>query len=299
MAVDLVAIRKRVAELSGVRRNSNIQLWKPGVGTYKVRGLPWKLSPDGQPFVERWFYYIGNGPGILAPNQFGKPDPIKNLINKLYSSGKPEDRELAKKLQPKMRAYMPIIVRGEEDKGVLVWSFGKMIYQKLLSYYLNEEVGDILDPTDGFDLDVAIAQQPGKQFQDTNVEAARRPRKLHDDANEAKKWLDAVPNIDDMYKLKSPEEIENVLNNWLNGGDAQPSQSDGTSKGAAGDDELDKLVNEVKNETKTKPVEETKPAAKKAPKKASVNAADLEDATPPAAKQDLDAAFAELMDQDE
>ena len=41
---------------------------------------------DGQPFKERWFYYnIGNNPGLLAPHQFGKPDPIQELINKLIS----------------------------------------------------------------------------------------------------------------------------------------------------------------------------------------------------------------------
>jgi hypothetical protein len=42
MAIDLEAIRKRVAQLSGGYKNSAIQLWKPGVGEYKVRGLAWK-----------------------------------------------------------------------------------------------------------------------------------------------------------------------------------------------------------------------------------------------------------------
>jgi hypothetical protein len=122
MAIDLEAIRKRVAQLSGNYKNSSIQLWKPGVGEYKIRGLAWKNAPEGSPIIEKWFYYLGNGPGILTPNQFGKPDPIQDLIRKLYSSGKPEDKTLAKKLLPKMRAYLPIIVRGEEAKGVQVWS---------------------------------------------------------------------------------------------------------------------------------------------------------------------------------
>jgi hypothetical protein len=132
MAIDLEAIKRRVAELSGVKKSSSVQLWKPGIGEHKIRCLPWKNAPDGQPFMERWFYYIGENAGILAPNQFGKPDPINDLIRKLYSSGKPDDRLLAKKLQPKMRCYAPVVVRGQEDKGVMVWSFGKIVYQRML-----------------------------------------------------------------------------------------------------------------------------------------------------------------------
>lgn len=284
MAVDLEAIKKKLLELSGQRRNSNIQLWKPGPGDYKVRGLPWKNADAATPFKELYFYYLGNGPGILAPNQFGKPDPINDLIRKCYNSGKPDDRNLAKKLHSKMRAYMPIIVRGQEDKGVQVWSFGKQIYSKLLTYYTNEEVGDILDPKDGFDLSVSIKQQPGKQFQDTDVEAARRPKPLSEDAAQAKTWLEAVPDLGDMYKLKSEQEIKTLLQNWLDGG-ATTDQSDGTSRGPVSNDELDKLVNEVKAEVKTDA---------ESPAKAKVKAKKAE-TTDPVEKKSLDDAFAELM----
>jgi len=276
MSIDLEAIRRRVAELSGVKKTSSVQLWKPSLGEHKIRCLPWKNSPDGQPFAERWFYYIGDNPGILAPNQFGKPDPINDLIRKLYSSGKPDDRVLAKKLQPKMRCYSPVIVRGEEDKGVQVWSFGKLVYQRMLGFFLDEEVGDILSPTEGFDLKVSITKQPGKQFNDTTVDPARRPTKLHDDVKQMETWLNSIPNLDDMYRLKSTQEIETVLNNWLNGGsttDATPEMS----RGSAQTDALDDLVAEVKSTT-------DKPSVKKMKKDSSE-----------AKKQSLDDAFADLM----
>jgi hypothetical protein len=211
MGIDLEAIKRRVAELSGVKKTSSVQLWKPSLGEHKIRCLPWKNSPDGQPFAERWFYYIGDNAGILAPHQFGKPDPINDLIKKLYSSGKPDDRVLAKKLQPKMRCYAPVVVRGEEDKGVQVWAFGKLVYQRMLGFFLDEEVGDILSPTEGFDLKISITKQPGKQFNDTTVDPARRPTKLHDDSKQMETWLNSIPNIDDMYRLKSTQEIETVL----------------------------------------------------------------------------------------
>ena len=298
MAVDLEAIRRRVQELNGNRRTSSVQLWKPEIGEYKVRGLPWKDAPDGMPFIERWFYYIGSGPGIVAPHQFGKPDPINDLIRKLFGSGKPDDRLLAKKLLPKMRAYMPVIVRGQEDKGVQVWAFGKPIYQRLLGFFTEEDVGDILDPSQGFDLKVSVTHTPGKMFMgkpslDTVVDPARRQSKLSDDATQAKTWLDSVPNLDDMYKLKSVQEIETLLNNWLNGGEATASDSDGSSKGASPTgDELDKLVDEVKSETKaTEPAKAPAEKPKGKSKKATADA----DEEAPVEKKSLDDAFAELM----
>src|ERR1700676_4774567 len=105
-------------------------MWKPEPGEHKVRGLPNKFAQDGMPLIERWFYFIGENRGFLAPKQFGKPDPVNEFIRSLYQSGKKEDREVAKKLQPKMYAYMPIIVRGQEDKGVQIWKFSKNVYQR-------------------------------------------------------------------------------------------------------------------------------------------------------------------------
>ncbi len=301
MAVDLAAIRKRVQELSGQRRTSSVQLWKPEAGEYKVRGVPWKSTPDGMPFIERRFYYLGDNPRVLAPSQFGKPDPINDLIRKLYSTKNPDDRELAKKLQPKMTAYMAVIVRGQEDKGVQVWSFNKFIYQRLLGFFTDSEVGDILDPLEGFDLKVSITPSAkkfnGRTVMDTVVDASRRPSKLHDDAEIAKKWLDGVPNIDDMYQQKTSQEVEQMLNTWLAGG-ASSSADEGSARGSERPkDDLDKLADELKTEVKstvaTTPKSEEKPARKNVAKKA-----DLDDETP-AVKQSLDDAFSELMEDGE
>jgi hypothetical protein len=281
MAIDLEAIKRRVAELSGVKKTSAVQMWKPTVGEYKVRCLPWKNAAEGQPFMERWFYYIGENAAILSPNQFGKPDPINDLIRKLYSSGKPDDRVLAKKLAPKMRCYAPVVVRGEEDKGVQVWSFGKIVYQRMLGFFLDEEVGDILDPNSGFDLKVTISKAPGKQFNDTMVDPARRPSKLHDDQKVMANWLEHVPNIDDMYRLKTTQEIEAVLNNWLSGGTTEEVVSTPeTTRGPAPVDALDDLVAEVKAAAPEKP-KKVKKADDDSPK-----------------KQSLDDAFADLMGDD-
>ena len=35
-------------------------------------------------------------------------------------------------MEPKMRTYVPVLVRGKESEGVKFWGFGKLVYQELL-----------------------------------------------------------------------------------------------------------------------------------------------------------------------
>ena len=93
MAIDLDAIRKKLNQLSG-NNSKRRAMWRPPEGeTVSVRILGF-TDNDGNPFKERWFYYnIGNNPGLLAPYQFGKPDPIQELITKLRDDGSKESYE--------------------------------------------------------------------------------------------------------------------------------------------------------------------------------------------------------------
>lgn len=280
MALDLEAIRKKIQQLNnGGKKTSAYQMWKPEPGEYKVRVLPWKSTPDGVPFLERWIYYIGDNRPILAPYQFGKPDPILRLQKKLYSSGKEEDKRIAKSLNAKMQAYAPLIVRGNEEAGIFLWSFSKTIYNKLLNYFVDDEVGPINDPLEGWDLKVIVTKVPGKKYADKAVEASRKSSKLSDDSSRVKALLAAVPdNIDDMWEEKSEAEIESILTEWLAAG--APIKDDFDSSKKSEPDAVDKLAAEVSD---AKPV---------ATKRKKVDA-DVE--TP---KQSLDDAFNELMSAD-
>ncbi len=228
MAIDFDAIRKKLNQLSGNNSRRNV-MWRPQEGeeaTVRILSFP---DNDGQPFKERWFYYnIGNNPGLLAPYQFGKTDPIQELINKLRDEGSKESYELAKKLYPKMRSYAPVVVRGEEDKGVRLWSFGKTVYQSLLNIMLDEDYGDITDPTDGRDVKVMCTKQPGRMWAMTEVRP-RGKQSLLAETKQAKEWLDAIPDLDEMYTCKTYEELEKIVNDWLNGD--EETESSGTTRG--------------------------------------------------------------------
>ena len=182
MAIDFNAIRAKLNQLSGVNSKKRV-MWRPPEGeTVTVRILGF-TDNDGNPFKERWFYYnIGNNPGLLAPYQFGKPDPIQELINKLRDDGSKESYELAKKLYPKMRCYAPVIVRGEEERNVRLWAFGKSVYQTLLNYMLDEDYGDITDPHEGRDVRITCQKNPGQMWSTTDVRPRGKDSPLSEDS---------------------------------------------------------------------------------------------------------------------
>lgn len=223
MAFNADAIRKKLADLSGKNSKKNLT-WRPEEGkTYNVRFISFPSS-DGTPFKELQFYYgIGDKAGFLAPNQFGKPDPVQELINKLRSDDSKDSYELAKKLYPKMRFFGAVVIRGEEDKGVRIWSFGKTVYQDLLNVMLDADYGDITDPKKGYDIKVSCEKQPGKQFADTSIRPRPNPSPLHEDSSQAKQWLDSIPNLEEIHTLKPYEEIKRALDEWINPGSATES----------------------------------------------------------------------------
>ena len=56
-------------------------------------------------------------------------------------------------MEPKLRTFVPVVVRGEEGEGVRFWGFGKTVYQEILGY-IDPDYGDITDPTSGRDLTI-------------------------------------------------------------------------------------------------------------------------------------------------
>ncbi len=253
MAIDLEKIRKRIEQLNSNRSagdNSSSILWRPKPGKYVIRTLPWAKMPDGEVYPERWFYYdIGPRGGLVAPDQFGQADPVKELRIKCFEDGRPEMRELGKKLFPRMKAYIPIVIRGHEAEGVKLWAVSKTVHSEMLNYYLDSSLNEaplgIGDTEAGFDIDVEITAtpglMPGQTFTKakTGIPRARKASKLSDDKEQAAKWLASIPNIDEMYPCPSYEEVKGHVDAWFAStrqapvADAAPKAADSEKKPAA------------------------------------------------------------------
>lgn len=232
MAIDLDKIRQKVAQLSGKGKKNN--LWWPEVDKdYNVRIIPWQDGNDGSPYKERAFYYgIGGAKAILAPFQFGKDDPIQSLINKLRKGGTPGELELAKQFYPKRKYYIPVVVRGEEELGVRLWSVNKETLTDVLNLMLGD-AGDVSDVKEGRDI-LVKCMPSGRKFQGRDVAKITIQPKMAvtvaGTAKQLKEWTSSFPNLDEMYSLMSADDIEKHVNDHLNKGAA----SDGTERSTNG-----------------------------------------------------------------
>ena len=222
MALDIAKIRAR---LDSVKNNGKAggSFWRPKDGTQAIRIVP---TQDGDPFKDFWFHYnVGNNPGFLSPKKnFGEEDPLNDFVRKLFNEGTEESIKMAKSLMARQRFFSPVLVRGEEDKGVRIWGFGKRAYEQLLQLVLNPEYGDITDVETGTDLVITYGKPPGAQYPQTGITPRRRSSPLCDDAvggpDRCAELLDNIPNFDELFPRKTPQEIQVMLDEWLAGEDS-------------------------------------------------------------------------------
>lgn len=242
MAVDLSKLKNRLSSLTS-KNNQTQLLWKPKAGEQVIRIVPYKYQPDN-PFIELKFHYgiggkdsAGNqvNKTYLSPDTFHRPDPIVEFSNRLKKNGSKEDWRRGKDMEPKMRTFVPVIVRGEEDLGVRFWGFGKQVYQDILSFMADPDYGDITDLLNGKDVTVIFttAEKSGKNFPETTIRVKPKTTPAVDPTNSALvEALKNQVNILDLFPEPTYEELKNAMNAWLNPGDeppvdvSEPSQPD-------------------------------------------------------------------------
>ncbi len=224
MPVNVQKLAERLKQFEdGAKASENAKLlWKPKEGKQYVRLVPYKFNTE-VPFIELKFYYKLGGNNYLAPCTFGKPDPILETIEALRSSGSNEEKEIADKLAPVTRTYAPVIVRGEEDKGVRFWGFGVQVYKQLLKLMTNTKYGDITSWTDGRDIEVEFHKESnkkgkdGKSFPETAILADPTTTPVVDPKRrDLMEKLKEQTDILTIFPLKSYDELKTAVEKWLN-----------------------------------------------------------------------------------
>ena len=221
MAIDLDKMKARKAALEGKGGGGNRDtFWRPQDGEQTIRIVP---TADGDPFKDFWFHYnVGNNPGFLSPKKnFGEDDPLNDFVRKLFNEGTEESIKMAKSLMARQRFFSPVLVRGEEDRGVRIWGYGKQVYEQLLNLVLNPEYGDITDTETGTDLVLHYGKPPGASFPQTKLTPRRRSSVLCDDAvggdDRCAELLESIPEFDTLFERKTPEEVGALLDAYLLG----------------------------------------------------------------------------------
>tara|TARA_R110002110_G_scaffold230526_5_gene446333 strand:- start:230 stop:955 length:726 start_codon:yes stop_codon:yes gene_type:complete len=237
------------AKLSAVNskgRKSDV-FWRPDDGEQTIRII---TPADGDPFKDYWFHYnVGNTPGFLSPKRnFGEDCPLDKFVRQLFDEGGDENIKMAKSLMARQRFFSPVIVRGEEDKGVRIWGYGKTAYVELLNLVLNPDYGDITDPESGTDLVLKYGKPAGAQFPQTTLTPRRRPTPLMEDPEVTAKMLESVPDMSDLFERKTPEQIQTILDEFLLG-DTQEGATEvnkyGSSESSGTSSSVDKAFAEL------------------------------------------------------
>lgn len=223
--IDLDAVKRRLDKLQN-QENRSSKKWKPTKDTKtQVRIVPYKHKVD-VPFIELYFHYNLNGRTYVSPISYGGKDPLVEAAEKLRATGDKEDWKLSKKLEPKLRTYSPIVVRGEEETGVRFWGYGKTVYTELLTYIADPDWGDITHPETGRDfvIDYQSAKSAGTNYPKTTITMKPNQTPLVEDDSLMENLLENQPKIEEVFRPASYDDLNKALHNWLNPDSSDPEE---------------------------------------------------------------------------
>jgi len=218
--MDLSAIKNKLQNMQQKPKGAKVDyekiFWKPPVGKTQVRVIPSKFDKTN-PFKELFFHYGITNKVMISPTSFGEKDPIAEFARQLRQSNDKENWRLAKKLDPKMRVFVPVIVRGEEDKGVRLWQFGKEMYMEFLSMADDDDIGDFTDIIEGrdFTVDTVGPEVTGTAYNKSSIRPRTKITPLSEDSSQVEKWLEEQPDPSTLFKRYTFEEMKEALEKWL------------------------------------------------------------------------------------
>jgi len=231
MSLDLDAIKAKLTQLNKTddRRNN---LWKPEPGKQTIRIVPYVHRKEN-PFLEMYFHYDIAKRSMLSPITFGNADPVVEFAEKLKKTGDKDEWIMGRKIEPKMRTYVPVIVRGKESEGVKFWGFGKTVYSELLSIISDPDYGDITDLMNGRDITVEFTPAEGtERFPKTSIRVKPNTSAATEDKGIAEKVMNQI-KITDLFPEPTYEELEQALADWMNPENADSDTTTPTTNGEA------------------------------------------------------------------
>lgn len=240
MAYDIAAIKKKIADLSSqnqrrsgaAQSGEKITYFKPQMGPNELRFLPYD-NGSGQPFQQIDYY---DCPELTerrtpTPTQFALPDPVAELLAQL-EEGRSDDAtwRLLRKLRIKESNYAPLIVRGQEDKGVQIWELNQTVLNQIYGVLAHPDYSDedMFDPKVGFDFTVTCGDSgkvttfKGKEYvvKSYDVTPRRKPSVLAKTQKERDDIVASIPDLEAQFKryVMSEEDLKVAVVNFLNVG---------------------------------------------------------------------------------
>jgi len=236
MTYDVNAIREKMLKLNGgTKKNGStdkkdrpkITWWKPSIGTADVRFLPYD-DGKGQPFQEVSYYNSSklSENRVIAPFQWDLKDPIQELMIKLRKNRQDDATwKLMRQLQARESYYAPLIVRGQEDKGVQIWEMSQKVLNQIYTKLSHPDYAEeyLFDPKEGFDFSVT-ATDSGREYngypiKELTIDVRRKSSPLAKTQKERDDIIASIPNLGDYFKSYTPSEerVNDMVVNFLSG----------------------------------------------------------------------------------
>lgn len=223
--MDLSKIREKLDAISKKNSGGGNNLWKPEPGKQVIRIVPYMFDRDW-PFRELLFYYNLDKKVTISPVSFNQPDPIQEYADKLKSTGDKEDWLLARKIEPKLRIHVPILVRGKEEEGIKFWGFGNQIYEELLKIMDDPDYGDITDLKTGRDITVEYEKASGTDAFPKTTIRIKPSISPATTSKEVAELIKQMPSVEEIWKIPTYQELETMFAKFLNGGESEEEEQE-------------------------------------------------------------------------
>lgn len=192
-------------------------IWKPKAGKHIIRIVP-SLINKNNPFREIFLHYGFAKFPIFALTNWGEKDPIVEFAAELRKTSERENWVLAKKIEPKMRVFIPVVVRGEEHMGTRLWEVGKLIYTQFLTLTDDEDYGgDYTDVMAGRDFTVTATDDvvAGNKAIKCTISPKPKTTPITDDKDLLERILNEQPDILAINRKYTFDALKDILEKWL------------------------------------------------------------------------------------
>jgi len=149
----------------------------------------------------------------------GKRCPICEERKRRYESGTDVDREVAYKLKGKKKYIYNIIDRkGDDPIKVQQYITGPKVWEKVLSYYFDEEYGALDDIEKGYDFKLIKKMISSSEGEFANYDDSRPMKtasKLADSDEDIAEILSNLKDLDTIINLKDYDTMKAALDRFL------------------------------------------------------------------------------------
>ena len=226
-------MRDRVKKRAEANKNKGVgslyripegtDFFKPSAKTYKLDLLPYKVTVDTHPEVEKgeeWFertIFVHRDLGVddaarICRRTIKEKCPVCQERKDLMREKDPDNEELIDDLKAKERCLYNVIDLANQDKGVQLWDISYFCFGKQLDEEIREgedEYADFAELKGGYTLKVRFSEQQlgtNKFVKATRIDFIKR--KDYD-----KDILDEVIDLDKILIIPTEEQLEKELHN--------------------------------------------------------------------------------------